>query len=264
MALVGNGVRIGGGPHQCYGNAGIQQSERGRWNRNLLAFYTGPATVVSGSSIADTAAFPNGYEPPYSWVMAIKGGGFSAYNTVNGSGTLTLGSLSLGKDLVAAITGAGTISAASLALIVQFAANVVGGGTISSATLQAISGLSAALSGSGVVSAAVLSLLVSIEADLTGSGTLTADLKGLLSMAADIVVTGTGLSTANVGEAVWAKLITAGFTAEDVLRIIAAATSGKVSGGPGSPVFKDLDGTTTVITGVADSAGNRTTAIYTP
>lgn len=203
MALVGNGVRMGGGPHNAYSNAGIQSVERGRWNRSRQSFYAGQATVVSGNSIADTAAFPNGYQPPYTWVMAPKGGGLSAYNTISGDGALTISSLSMGVALASSLDGNGTISAASLSLIVQLAGALVGSGDVSSATLQAISTLSAALSGSGSVSAAALSLIVSIQADLTASGSLTANLRGLLSMAADIVVTGDLLNTANVGAAVW-------------------------------------------------------------
>lgn len=221
--------------------------------------------VLTGQT--DKSAFNNGYaiEPAggSAWWLSPKAGGLVC-NLLNGSGSLSITSLSMGRALASALTGSGTISAANLALIVQLAGSLAGSGTISTATLQAISGLSAALSGSGDISAAALSLIISIEADLSGSGTLSANLKGLLSMMADITVTGTGLSTANVGEAVWARIIDAGFSAEDVMRIIAAAVAGKVSGGPGSPVFRNLGDDQDVIEGVADSSGNRTSAVYTP
>jgi len=137
--------------------------------------------VIAGASIADTAAFPNGYEPPGSWLIAPKGGGLSSYNSINGTGEITA-SLTMGKALAAALTGSGTIS---------------------TATLQAIAGLSAALSGSGSISAAALSLIVSLEADLTGSGTLTAALRGTASLEADITVTGTGITNESIRDAVW-------------------------------------------------------------
>lgn len=63
-------------------------------------------------------------------------------------------------------------------------------------------------------------------------------------------------------DAVWAKALESGFTADRLVRIIAAAVAGKVSGGPGSPVFRNLGDTGDMITGTADSNGNRTAAAY--
>jgi hypothetical protein len=53
-----------------------------------------------------------------------------------------------------------------------------------------------------------------------------------------------------------------GFTVRRALRIIAAAAAGKVSGGPGSPVFRNMADTADQITGTADASGNRTAASY--
>lgn len=65
-----------------------------------------------------------------------------------------------------------------------------------------------------------------------------------------------------VADAVWAKALETGFSADRILRIVAAAVAGKVSGGPGSPVFRNLQDTGNVVTGTADSQGNRTAASY--
>lgn len=62
--------------------------------------------------------------------------------------------------------------------------------------------------------------------------------------------------------AVWAKALETGFTADRILRIVASAVAGKVSGGPGSPVFRNLQDNADVITGTADANGNRTAATY--
>ena len=205
--LIGNGISLGRNPCRFLGMNTASVTTTGNWTQTGARrnFWAGEGTVVAGASIADTAAFPNGYEPPGSWLLAPKGGGLSAYNSIEGTGTITA-SLTMGKALESALTGSGGISAAALSLIVQLAAALTGSGTISTATLQAISSLSAALSGSGSISAAALSLIVSLQADLTGSGTLTAALRGTASLEADITVTGTGLTTANVGQAVWAAL----------------------------------------------------------
>jgi hypothetical protein len=229
----------------------------------LHSFYCGDHSV---SGETNKSAFNNGYAVEARggsmWHLSPKAGGLSTSGNIRGTGTLTA-NLLMGKDLSAALTGSGTISSASLALIVQLAAAITGSGTISSATLQAIAGLSAALSGSGSVSAAALSLIVSLDADLSGSGGASGNLKGTLSMSADIVVTGTGLTTANVGQAVWDYLLATGYSASEAMDILTAVAAGKVSGGPGSPVFRSIDDTRDVVTGVADSSGNRTTSTIT-
>lgn len=65
-----------------------------------------------------------------------------------------------------------------------------------------------------------------------------------------------------VADAVWAKALETGFSADRILRIVASAVAAKVSGGPGSPVFRNLQDTADVITGTADASGNRTAASY--
>jgi hypothetical protein len=95
-------------------------------------------------------------------------------------------------------------------------------------------------------------------------------------MTVDIVVTGSGLTTANVGPAVWAALasqnndpgtmgeklndagsasnpwtevIESGYTAAEILRLLAAVAQGNATGlEDGSPVFKGIDGTTDRVT----------------
>jgi hypothetical protein len=78
--------------------------------------------------------------------------------------------------------------------------------------------------------------------------------------AATIVVSGGGggLTQQQVADAVWTRAIEAGFTAEQILRILAAEAAGTATGLEGAnPVFKGLDGTTTRIDG-GYNAGVRT------
>lgn len=248
-------------------------------------FWSGEGTQSGGASIADTAGIPNGYEPPYSWVMPIKPGGLSSYNTVYGSAAVT-GTLAMGQAIAAALAGTGTVSAASLSVVVQFAAALSGVGTVSSATMQATIALAAAINGDGDVSAAALSLIISIEADITASGGATGVMVGFASMAGDISVTGDLLSTANVASAVWGALaafndspgsmgeqlnnagasgnpwdspIEGTYTAGDILRIVSAVLAGKVSGAPDGPIkFRDLNDTKDRVDAVVTPDGNRT------
>ena len=202
--LTRNGLNLSGNPNRFLGAASVLVVNRANWGTNgsIRNIWAGQATVIGGNSIADTAAYPNGHEPPSSFVMAPKGGGLSCYNNIEGEGDLDITSLTMGVALSSNLTGSGTISSSTLSLIVQLAAAITGDGSLT-ANMQAVAALTAALSGSGDVTASNLSLIVSLLAALTGAGDLTATLRGTANMEADIVVTGDVLSTANVASAIW-------------------------------------------------------------
>ena len=100
--------------------------------------------------------------------------------------------------------------------------------------------------------------LGALLAALTGSGDVDLTPTAVGELDADLVVTGTGLTTANVGQAVWARVIEAGITAEQVLRILAAVNAGAATGlESGSPSFTGIDGSTERVAGTY-SGGTRT------
>lgn len=231
------------------------------------SFYT-PDVALTG---LDKSAFNNGYNTHYAWHLAPKSGGLGSVNSANGSGTISASALAV-KLALADLTGSGELTAIG-SLIVQALADLTGSGTISDANLQAFLAAVADLTGSGGVSSAAASGLAELIAALTGSGSSAESvLTAIGALDADITVTGTGLSTANVGAAVWAALAAAnntagtmgekvndagsasnpwtevlesGFTAAEILRLIAAAVQGDATGlESGAPVFKGLDGST--------------------
>jgi uncharacterized protein YunC (DUF1805 family) len=53
-------------------------------------------------------------------------------------------------------------------------------------------------------------------------------------------------------------------TFKEVMQIMAASVAGKVSGAPGSPVFRNLADDRNVITATVDSSGNRSSITYNP
>jgi hypothetical protein len=69
---------------------------------------------------------------------------------------------------------------------------------------------------------------------------------------------------AAIAAAVMAFAVETGYSADRVLRIIAAAVAGKSSGGKTDPVFRNLTDASDQITGAADDDGNRTAATYGP
>lgn len=283
MGVLANGFIGATGVFQTYGatvlnnaypSARLANFARTGANRNFTA----------GQGITtQRAGIPNGYRHPGAWVMPQKPGQLSSYGAVTGLGALTAAG-GLGKNASAGLTGSGTVSDALGTLVVALLASLSGSGGISSASLQAFLTATANLSGSGTLSDAELTGLGELIAALTGSGAVSPTLTGLGELLADITVTGTGLSTANVGQAVWSALaaanntagtmgeklndagsgsnpwtevIEAGYTAAEILRILAAHAAGAATGLEGSnPQFTGLDGTTVRIDGTY-SAGTR-------
>jgi len=79
-----------------------------------------------------------------------------------------------------------------------------------------------------------------------------------------IAVTSTGSGGSADPAAVWNYEIISGFTAERLLRILAASVAGKVSGAPSNPVFRSVDDSQDQIYGTVDASGNRTAVSYGP
>lgn len=247
-------------------------------NRNAVRYlgiaYTNPLamfrpTLLASESVADTAdvvlrrsALPHGYAPPYSYALPISSGGIASTLQIRGSGSAGGTALAV-KLALADLTGSGDLDGVG-SLIVQALAALTGSGDISDADLKAFLQAVAALTGSGDADGTLTGYGAALAA-LTGSGTAATSIAtGIGELDADLLVTGTGLNTANVGQAVWSYLIEAGFTADQVLQIIAAVAAGKSSGGPGSPVFRNLGDTRDVVTGTANSSGDRSAATYNP
>ena len=188
----------------------------------------------------------------------------------------------------AIVAWAGTSTfTADVAGVSQMLATLSGTGEISLDALGRFAML-VALSGTGDLDLTVFGTAHPVVA-LSGDGDLDALTTAFGDMSIDIVVTGAGLSTQSIAAAVWGALasasndpntmgqklndagsagnpwntlIEAGYTAEQVLRVIAAAVAGASSGGPDGPiVFKGLDGTTNRISGAVDGDGNRSSVV---
>jgi hypothetical protein len=278
MALLGNynvyarhpGRDIGGGAT----GLGYNRADCNKPSMSRAAFSN--PTWDAKSSI------PDGARPPHSWILAQTGGGLSSRNIIEGTGALSA-SGALGKNALADLAGSGALSATG-ALIVSAVADLVGSGSITTATLLAILQVAADLTGSGTLAADV-DALGWILADLEGTGALTAPNYGVGHMEADILPY-TELSPAALASAVWSavaadnnesgtmgeKLNDAGsasnpwtetiegtYTAAELLRIMAAALAGELSGAATTTItIKGVDGTTDRIVATVTSDGDRT------
>jgi len=274
VGLLQNGFRDTTGVFRFFGatasNNAYPSSDWGGYAR------TGAIrNLTAGQGITDDkVGLPSGNRHPNVWMMPQKAGALAARNSVTGTGDVSDADVWAVKLAEASISGSGSLTATG-GLIVQLVAAVTGSGAVSAADVKAFLQLAAALSGSGVAAGSATGLGALIAA-LTGASDLDATLTGTGAMAADLVVTGTGLTTANVGEAVWSALASAnntagtmgeklndagsaanpwteviesGYTAAEILRLLAAVAQGDASGLEGaSPVFKSIDGTTDRVT----------------
>lgn len=247
------------------------------------AFYVSDEPDATLALQREKSGWPNGYNTHYAWLHPEAAGGLASTLHIRGEGDVSDADAWAVKLAEASISGAGDLTATG-GLIVQLVAAVTGSGTVSAADIKAFLQLAAALSGSGVASGSATGIGALIAA-LTGASDIDATLTGTGAMAADLVVTGTGLTTANVGEAVWSALaaanntsgtmgeklndagsasnpwtevIESGYTAAEILKLLAAVAQGDASGLEGSsPVFKSIDGLTDRITATY-SSGTRT------
>jgi hypothetical protein len=259
MALMQNGfrdfstgVRIFGATvsNSAYPSALMGNFWRTSTSRNMTAG-TGITTNLAG--------IPDGYRNEASWVMPKSAGALGARNQIIGVGTATI-TVASGVNGEATLTGAGDMAGVGQ-LIISMVAALTGAGTISSAQAEAFLQLAATLTGAGDIAGA-LSALGSAAAVLQGTGDLDAVSTALGMLAANITVTGDVLTTANVADSILdaADGVESGLTLRQALRVIAAATAGKVSGAETTTItFRNalVDDVDRIIATV-DSNGNRT------
>lgn len=165
----------------------LSDTRPNRAKRSLNGF------AFTGDVTAQYCGIPNGYRPPYTWLMAQKDGGIATYTLLAASGTVSAGNLAGGRNVVAALDGVGIITG-----ITSGQGNLSGGliadGSLS-ATIAAFISATAGLSGDSLLDAAI-SAIGELDATAAGTGTLAGDLEGILAAIASL--SGTGTFTADV------------------------------------------------------------------
>lgn len=223
MPPIGNGVRLISNPGITRG-AILATTVRSGFGRSshLLGFYSGDATVVAGASIANTAACPNGYEPPYAWQMAPKGGGLATYNTIESENTLA-GAMAMGINIEATMTAPGEV-AGNLGLSVSMAVTMICEHTLSPG-LSMVAELAASLASEGQIVAS-LSALAWLTAQLTNHGGLdSSNLRGTLAMSAEMTSEGDAVTAGACAAAVW-NSVAASFNAAGTMGEVLNAAGG--------------------------------------
>ena len=245
-------------------------------------------TLDGASTVLKTVADPDGYYLPLCYQPPITDG--DASWCPNGAGELSATGYAA-KLASIDLTGSGNMTAEA-ALLVSAILSLTGsgdmaldGGGDANATLS--------LSGAGDMDIDGMGFGDAVLA-LSGLGGLDLDAMGYANATIDIVVTGTGLTTANVGQAVWSALAASNnnpntmgellnaagggsspeIIAEAVMAALAegdidvrsvlrrmlalASGEGSMPSGPGTFTMKSQDGTKDRIVGEIDEDGNRT------
>lgn len=254
MVLKSNNYRDGLGSLKTFGVTAVNLAYPGYGYQNTH-FTGGMRNISAGEAMDQYVAIPNGHTHPSAWMLPNKAGNISTYGFVSGEGEVSASILAV-KLAESSLTGSGDLTAVG-GLIVQLIAAILGVGEISDADMKAFLQATADLSGSGGADGTITAF-AELIAEIEGIGGVDAILTALGELSADIVVTGTGLTTGNVGQAVWQEILEAGYSAEDIMRIMASVLAGTVSGAETSTVtFKGIDGATSRVISDTDANGNR-------
>ena len=253
MGVLTNGFRDTIGVFRTYGGTALNncypQGTRGNYARTGMM-----RNITAGEGITDDmVGVPMGYADR-GWIMPQKGGMISARTdgitfSATGNGLRGLpgtGTASFSIDFAAAageliVSGAGTASF-----------------TISTNTPL----LTASLGGTGAASFSITTNNPILGAEASGIGSASFTISATLTPYAVGHMEGTteeaGLTPSGIANAVWGKAIEAGYTADQILRILSAHAAGAATGLEGAnPQFVGLDGSTVRIDGTY-SAGTRT------
>jgi hypothetical protein len=266
MALIGNYSVLNKGPGRWLGGnstahaSGVGQAHpytRANWGkigalRNFV-YQDRSANALEYFSI------PSGYLGR-GWVMPIERGGISSHKWAIGAGTLA-GAMASGKNAVSAVNGTATITATGQ-LVVSGSATINGAATVSGNSFAALLG-TAALSASGSVTATIKALGF-VGVSISGAGTCSATRYATGKLTADITPF-TELSPQSLAAQILdIEDVETSMSVRNALRLIAAATAGKVSGAAGTTITirsayaDDKDR----IVATVDTAGNRSAITY--
>ena len=226
-----------------------------------------------------TGGTPTGYLSPASWALPRTAGGMSSINsaaltigltgtgvggiTTTGTASITFTVAPASGELIAFGTGAATMTFTPTGTLL---ASISGAGSAAFSVSTNTPTLGALASGSGAATMAFsaagdilptddTSPVRTASASFSFSATLTPYAIGHMEGS---TVDSTVLTSDAIASAVWGQVIEAGFSAEQIVRLLAAHAAGAATGLEGAnPQFTGLDGSTIRIDGTY-SAGTRT------
>lgn len=260
MALLQNGFRYASSGVRIFGatasNNAYPSALIGNWDKIACK-----RNLTAGEGISsDLAGVPSGYTNKYTFVMPQKAGGIKSFRESEGAATVS-GAMAAGKNAQGSADGAATVTGTAQ-LVVSGTGSAAGAATVAgnvNAALGAVGSVAGAASTTATIGALAWGVGSSNGvATATAVRYATGELVG--SIAPAVTLDAANFSAYLLDE----EDIETGMTLRQALRLIAAATGGKVSGG----------GTTTItfrnavadsedrIVATVDSNGNRSAIAY--
>ena len=257
MALLGNYSLVNKIPVKYFG--GTTGDAQVRSNFNQSGRYRNRMYPDQTTTALPLYSVPTGSYPTLSWIIPQIAGSLASGNQIIGTSPTTA-NLAGGLNAAASLAGSGTVTNAAMLLIASLIASVSGTGNSTNANLLAILQASAGLIGDSSLSA-TRTAIAYLASDATGASTLTAVNYAIGELSANILSYG-ALTPQGISDAVWAQIIESGLTSAEILRIMASALAGKVSGaGTGVETFVGLNQVTNRITSTVDANGNRLSVV---
>lgn len=269
MALIGNRSVLNKTPGRFL-NAGVA-TFRSEFNKHGMQ---------RSAAFSPLSAMPNGHLAPSAWVLPRTAGGMSSINfttakveglglavggiTTTGTSSITLTFADAAGQLIASGGGTATFSLTSNNPLLT--ASINGTGTAVATFSTNTPTLGALADGSGEVAITLTATnsgrMPANDASPLRTGTATLTLTGTLVPYAIGSMSGTteeaGLTPNGISNAVWGKVIESGFSADQIMRLLASFAAGSATGLEGAnPQFTGLDGVTLRIDGTY-AAGTRT------
>ena len=248
---------------------GVYQGHRAAANRNQ---------VLPGAVTDNKSAVPNGNRAPSAWIMPNKGGGLSSRDATlafaatatgikglpgEGSTSFSITTNTPDGELIVSGSGSVTFTLSTNTPLLTASINGLGSATFALTTNTPILGAEASLTGDAAFSVTTNTPVIypldddsplrTATASFTIGGSLMSYALGHLSGTTEEA----GLSNVGIANSVWGKVIEAGFSADQILRLLAAHAAGSATGLENSnQKFTGLDGVTVRIDG-SYSAGTR-------
>jgi hypothetical protein len=239
------------------GVGSVQNNTRSNWGRNgaLRNF----AITEYSTDAYELASIPGGYGAR-GWLMPIASGGISGHATANGLAAFS-GSIAAGRNIAAAFAGAATFTGTGQLVVSgvgSFAGSAAWSGNVTAA-LNATGSFAGVASWSGsVVAKGNIAAAFAGVASFTAVRYATGSLSG--TFAPPVTLEAQGFSTYLLDE----EDVETGLTLRQALRLVTAATAGKISGGGTTTITirnAVADGVDRIVATV-DTDGNRTAITY--
>lgn len=163
MALLGNYSVLAKNPGRAFAGSTIS-GDRSQSNKSGAD----RCRFAGWASYSSLSATPNGYLPPYSWVLPIDPGGMSSYTLIVGSGDLAAAG-AMGVNGVAVVAGSSALVAVG-ELVVSAVATVNGSSSVS-ANVVAVLNAATTVDGSSTTTGLLIADGFAVAA-LAGSSSL--------------------------------------------------------------------------------------------